>query len=96
MVAVFPFEKTSVDIINTATGLVVCQHEVEGTLLGYTSVQRNIAAMVVSQPKHGVRVMDIKSGLVMFEFTLPNGRDARVMLSKDTFTLVVGSSTGKL
>ncbi len=93
-VALFECDKTTVDIFDIATGKVVQQHEVEGTLYYGASVQRNVAAIAVSEPYHGVHLMDIMSGKVLCKFILPNGENATVTLSKDARTLAVGSSTG--
>ncbi len=93
-VATFSQAKAMVDIIDASSGNVVQQHDLEGTLYYSASMQRNIAAIAVSKPRHGVHVMDIKSGKVLCKFILPNGQDARVALSKDTLTLAVGSNSG--
>jgi hypothetical protein len=93
-VAVFPFGKTTFDIIDVATGQVVQQHDAEGILIGYASVQKNIAALTVSEPRRSVHVMDIMSGKLLCQFVLSNGRDARVALGRDLVTLVVGSNSG--
>ncbi len=93
-VALFTRDKTMIDIVDIATGEVQQQHKVQGILGDSASVQMNIAAMAVSAPKHGVHVMDIKSGKVLCKFVLPNGQDARVALSKDTLTLAVGTNSG--
>ncbi len=93
-VAMFPYDKTTVDIIDIATGKVVQQHDVEGRL-GYSAfMQKNIIAMAVSTPHPGVHVMDLESGVLLCKFILPNGRDARVTLSRDAVTLAVGTSIG--
>ncbi len=93
-VVVFPHDETSVNIIDVATGEVLQQHDAEGTIYVGASVQKNTAAMAVSTPQHGVHVMDLVSGRVLFKLTLPNGDDARVALSKDTLTLGMGTSNG--
>ncbi len=93
-VALFQDGKTVIDIIDTATGQMVQQYDVGGTLYVGASVQRSIAAMAVCEPQHGVHVMDIKSGKLLSKFILPNGKDAAVTLSKDTLTLGVGTDTG--
>ncbi len=93
-VALFQEGKTTVDIVDMATGEVVQQHEVEGTIGFSASVQKNFAVMAVFKPQHGVHVMELVSGKLLCKFILPDGRDARVALSKDTFSLAVGSSTG--
>ncbi len=93
-VATFEWYKTEVNIIDVATGEVVQQHDVHGNIGSSASVQRNIAAIASSQPRHGVHVIDLVSGKVLCKFILPNGDDARVALSKDSRTLAVGSSTG--
>ncbi len=93
-VALFTCSKTSVDIVDMATGQVVQQHDAQGTHNNSTDVQKNVAAIAVSAPQHGVHVMDLKSGKVLCKFLLPNGKDARVSLSKDTLTLVVVNDTG--
>jgi len=91
--ALFPQDKTAIDIVDAATGDLVQQHDVEGTIqVAY--VQRNVAAVVVSNPQSGVHMMDLVSGEVLCKFILPNGEDARVTLSKDTLTLAVASDTG--
>ncbi len=94
-VALFPCDKTTVDITDVATGVVVQQHEVEGKLRCSASVQRNIAAIAVSEPYDGVHVMDVMLGKLLCKFVLPNGHGARVALSKNALTLAVGTSTGK-
>jgi hypothetical protein len=93
-VILFIQNETMVDIIDVATGQVVQQHVVEGTLGSSASLQKSIAAMALSAPQDCVHVMDIKSGKVMFKFILPDGENATVALSKDTFTLAVGTDTG--
>ncbi len=93
-VALFPECGTTADIIDVATGQLVLQHDVQGMIWRSAFVQKNIAAITVSEPYHGVHVMDVKSGKVFFKFMLPDGRHATVALSKDTLTLTVGSSTG--
>jgi hypothetical protein len=95
-VAMFPYDKTTVDIIDIATGYVVRQHKVEGRLGDYggASLQKSIAAMAVSKPHPGVHVMDVQSGKMLYKFILPKGENARVALSKDAHALVVGSDTG--
>ncbi len=92
--ALFPRGKTTIDIVDMATGEVVQQHDVEGTLNYGASVQRNIAAVSVSRPQPGVNVMDLVSGKMLCKFALPNGREAQVILSKDALTLVVGTVSG--
>ncbi len=92
--ALFPCGKTKVDIVHTANGDVLQQYDVEGTLGGSTFARKNIAALTVSAPQHGVHVMDIKFGKMISKFILPNGQDARVSLSKNAITLVVGTNTG--
>ncbi len=92
--ASFQCLKTTVDITDAASGQVVQQHDVQGTIGSSVTVQKNIAAIAVRAPQHGVHVMDIDSGKVLFKFVLPDGEDARVALSKDTLTLAVGTSTG--
>ncbi len=93
--ALFPYGKTTVDVIDVATGEVIQQHDAQGThYIGGASIQENIAAMSVSEPQHGVHVMDIKSGKMLCKFEPPDGQDVSVALSKDAFTLVVGSDTG--
>ncbi len=94
-VALFFWGRNTVDITDIATGEEVQQHDIEGKHgWGGASVQKNIAAMVFLMPYHGVHVMNIASGKVLCRFALPSGRDARVVLSKDTLTLAVGNSTG--
>jgi hypothetical protein len=93
-VALFWEGKNTVDIIDVASGEMVKEHEVEGSLTGHASVQRNIAAMVVCEPQHGVHVMELKSGKVLCKFILPDGENARIALSKDSITLAVGSDNG--
>jgi hypothetical protein len=95
-VALFPEGKTTVDIVDIAIGKVVRQHKVEGTIGFSAYVQRNIAAITVFKPYHGVHVLDIKSGKVLCKFVLPMGYGARVTLSKDATALVVGSNSGFL
>jgi hypothetical protein len=93
-VALFTRDKTTVDILDIVTGEVVQQHDVQGTIGGSASVQKNIAAIAVYKPQHGVHVMDLETGVMLCKFILPNGQDARVALSKDTLTLAVGSNSG--
>jgi hypothetical protein len=93
-IALFPFLKSTVDIVDIAIGRVVQQHDVEGEIDGSASVQKNIAAMAVSDPYHGVHVIDLASGKVLLKFILPDGEDVSVALSRDTLTLAVGSDTG--
>ncbi len=93
-VATFSQAKTTVDIIDASTGQLVRQHDLEGTLYDGASMRKNIVAMAVSKPQHGVHVMDIESGKVLCKFILPCGQDARVALSEDTLTLAVGSNSG--
>jgi len=93
-VALFTINKTTVDITDVVTGEVVQQHDVEGNIGFSVSVQRNIAAVAVSTPQHGVNLMDVISGKMLSKFILPSGEDAKVALSKDTLTLAVGSDTG--
>ncbi len=95
-VALFPCGKAMIDIVDIATGHVVRQHDVEGTIGYSASVQKNIAALAVSEPQDGVHVMDMMSRKVLCKFIFPNGNNARVALSKDTLTLAVGSSTGTM
>jgi hypothetical protein len=100
LVASISFHKKKVDIIDTATGQVVKQHDPEESRwCSGASVQNNIAALAMWQPGdletlYGVIVMDLKSGKMLFKFTLPEGCDARVALSKDTLTLAVGTDKG--
>jgi hypothetical protein len=94
-VALFPCEKTTVDIIDVATGHVVHQHDMQGRIGCSVSVQRNMAALAVFDSQEGVHVMDIKSGKVLCKFILPDGKEAKVALSADTLTLGVGTSTGR-
>ncbi len=93
-VASFSQDKTKVYITDVVTGEVVRKHNVEGKIGISASVQRNIAAIVVSAPYHGVHVMHIKSGRLLCKFIPPNGRFPTVALSKDALTLAVGTYTG--
>ena len=93
-VALFTYDKTTVDIVGIATGQLDQQHDMGGTIRCGASVQRNIAAISVSKPYHGVKMMDLLSGKLLSNFILPNGENAIVTLSKDAYTLAVGSSTG--
>jgi hypothetical protein len=93
-VALFPEDKTMVNITDASTGEMVQQHEVQGTICNSAFVQRNIAAIAVSEPYHGVHLMNLESGKVFYKFILPDGDYARVALSKDAKNLAVGSSTG--
>ncbi len=98
MAALFQSGKTKVDIVDIATGLVVQKHDVEGNIGCSVSVQKNMAAMAVSEPHHGVHVMSIESGKVLCKFIPPKGYgyDARDALSRDTFTLGVGNNAGTM
>jgi hypothetical protein len=93
-VAMFPCDMNTVEIVNVATGLVVQQHEAQGTLDISASVQKNVAAMAIREPYHGALVMNLESGRILSKFILSNGHTVIVSLSKDTQTLTVGSSTG--
>jgi hypothetical protein len=94
-VAVFPCHKTMVDVIDVATREVVHQHDAQGKhFKGGAIVQKNIAVMSVSAPQHGVHVMNMKSGKLLYKFAFPDGGDARVALSKDALTLVAGTDNG--
>ncbi len=75
--------KTTVDIIVVATGKVHQHHDVEGKIGYSASLQRNIAAIAVYKPYHGVHLMDLMTGVILHKFMLPHGRDARVALSKN-------------
>jgi hypothetical protein len=87
--------RDKVDIVDAATGEVVRQHELQGKVgEGGASVQRNIAAMAIWGPVQGFHVMDLNSGEISGKFSLIEGGNARVALSKDTLTLAVGSDTG--
>jgi hypothetical protein len=95
--AVLTHLKTTVDIIDLATDKVIQQHDAQGHHnLGGSSVQENIAAIAVVSEllQHCVHVMNLKTGKLLSKFLLPNGKDARVALGKDTFTLVVGTDIG--
>ncbi len=93
-VALFQHKNTTVDIADLASGQLVKQHDVQGKIWNSVSVQRNIAAIAVYEPDHGVHVINLESGKVLCKFMLPIGDDARVALSKDALTLAVGSDTG--
>ncbi len=93
-VALFPFYKTTVDLIDNATGEVVQQFDVQGTIHGGAFLQKNIAAISMCKPRHGVHVLDVQSGKLLSKFILPNGQDAKVALSRDAITLAVGTDTG--
>ncbi len=96
-VALFPSGKTTIDIVDIANGEVVQQYDVLGTLgEGGTSIQKNIAAMAVCAPYHGVHVINMMTGVTLFKFMLPDGGFVTVALSKDATTLVVGTETGML
>ncbi len=88
---VAPHGKNKIEIV-VAFGKLLGQHDVGGTLDGGACVQGSIAAMAV-QP-NGVIVMNAKTFNVFFKYRLPDGKDARLALSKDTLTLGVGSDTG--
>ncbi len=64
-VALFPEGNTKVDIVDIATCEVIQQHDVCGRLCGSASVQKNIAAIALSQPYDGVHVMDLLSGKLL-------------------------------
>jgi hypothetical protein len=93
-VAVFPQFNTTVDIINVATSQVVQQHDAHGKIGSRASVQKNIAAIVMREPYHGIHVMNIKHGTLLCKFVLPDGGFPGVSLSKDTLSLAVGTDTG--
>ncbi len=86
--------KTTVDIIDFATGELVKQHDVGGTLCIGASIQMNVAAMAIGEPYTGVHVMDQETGVMLHKFILPSGMGAKVALSKDALTLGVGTNTG--
>jgi hypothetical protein len=92
-VALFPEGKTTIDILDVATG-VVQHHEAHGTLTGRASVQKCIAVMTVHAVQLGIHVVDLVSGKVLSKFMHPNGHTAQIALSKDTLTVAVGASTG--
>ncbi len=93
-VALFPEGKYTVDITDVATGEVVQQHDVQGKIGISASVQRNVAAISVSKPQHGVHVMELVSGKLLCKFIRPKGENFRVALSKDALILGVGTYTG--
>ncbi len=84
----------TVDIVDSL-GKLLGQHNVGGTLSeGGASIQGTIAALAVWQPYHAIHLMNLNTFQVFFKYILPDGRDVRVALSKDTLTLGLGSSTG--
>ncbi len=93
-VALLSCRMATVDIVGAATGEMVQQHDVEGTIGFSAPVQKNIAAVAVSKPQHGVHVIDLLSGKVLSKFVLPNGHAPTVTISKDALTVAVGSSSG--
>jgi hypothetical protein len=93
-VALFQCHKTKIDITDVASGEVVQQYDVEGAIGSSASVQKNVAAVAVSEPEPGVHVMDIKTGQVVSKFIITKGHGARIALSKDALTLVVGTDKG--
>ncbi len=93
-VALFQLHETTVDIVDLATGEVVQKHEVECKIWNSASVQRNIAAVAVYEPDHGVHLINLESGKLLCKFILPIGRFATTALSKDTLTLAVGTNKG--
>ncbi len=92
--ALFECGKSTVDIIEAATGRVLQQHELGGNSVLSASIQKNIAAFSILEPYNGVHVMNLTSGKLLCKFKLPDKTYPIVALSKDTLTLGVGIETG--